>query len=116
MLGSVPFSKKDIPVLAQLLGLPPTFTTTNGCVLERVELMCLLLRRLSYPNRLTDLDRIFVRPKSTLSSAINEVVDLIYDLHHDKLHSWDHPWMAHEQSQIYANKIHAKGGALKNTV
>ena len=45
------FQKKDIPVLAQLLGLPPTFTTTNGCVLERVDLMCILLRRLSYPNR-----------------------------------------------------------------
>jgi hypothetical protein len=106
------FEKMDIPLLATALGIPEIFRTTNGCVLNSIDLMCILLRRLSYPTRLTDLERIFVRPKSTLSHTINELIDFLYENHHHRIDSFEHPWMDHAHLQLYADIIHQKGAPL----
>ena len=49
------FQKDDVPILANRLGLPQNIVFTNGVTAECVEVMCLILHCLSYPNRLCDL-------------------------------------------------------------
>ena len=87
------FSPDDIEELASRLALPPTIKTANGCVTDRVEALCVLLRRLSYPNRLCDLEPVFGRPASTLSLITNYTVDFLWEHHQHRLTSLDQPWL-----------------------
>ena len=56
------FAKKDIPLLAESLRLPETFTCVQRTVANTLEGLCLLLRRTAYPCRFSDLITRFGRP------------------------------------------------------
>ena len=58
------FVKNDVLRLAALLDLPAVIHVSNGCVCTRVDALCMVLRRFSYPNRLCDLESFFGRPTS----------------------------------------------------
>lgn len=57
-----------------------------GCVLKYIffiwiigiEGLCIALRRLAYPNRWKDLERLFGLSNKTLSGIGNHIIDLIY--------------------------------------
>ena len=76
----------------------------------------ILLRRLAYPNRLTDLTDIFRRPKSQLSMIINTLVYHLYEKYGHLLESLDHPWTSNESLQEFCNAIHEKGAPLTTCV
>ena len=108
------FDKENIYRLARSLALPDEIQLTNCCICSGTDALCILLRRLVYPNRLSDLETLFGRPKSTLSLIINHTLDFIYDRHGYLLSSLDQPWFQQEALEAYAAAIHAKGAPLTN--
>ena len=83
------FNKNDIPVLAEVLGLPETFRCSQRTVAKKLKGLCMLLRRTAYPCRYSDLIPRFGRPVPELSMITNCVVDYLYDNHGHRLTS-DH--------------------------
>ena len=69
------FNKNDIPVLAEVLGLPETFRCSQRTAANKLEGLCMLLRRTAYSCRYSDLIPRFGRPVPELSMIINCVVD-----------------------------------------
>ena len=108
------FVKNDVLRLAALLDLPAVIHVSNGCVCTRVDALCMVLRRFSYPNRLCDLESFFGRPTSALSLIINETVRVIWDKHRHRLTSLDVPWLHQNRLQQYADAVHEKGAPLVN--
>ena len=56
------FSLDEIDLLADLLGLPEVVKLPNRCVMSRRMALCVLLKRLAYPNRLSELEKFFGLP------------------------------------------------------
>ena len=108
------FDKENLKRLSTALRIPERFVCENRTVVEGVDALCILLRRLAYPNRLSDLERVFGRPKSTLSLVIKDTVDFLYGTHGHMLQNMDQPWMTRDALQTYADVIHARGAPLVN--
>ena len=68
------FRKNDMFRLHNALSLPEKYVCSQGTVATGMEALMILLRRLSYPNRLSDLVQLFGRRKSELSLVFNMVV------------------------------------------
>ena len=60
--------------LHNALSLPEKYVCSQGTVSTGMEALMILLRRLSYPNRLSDLVQLFGRRKSELSLVFNMVM------------------------------------------
>lgn len=73
----------------------------------------ILLRRLAYPNRLSDLEDIFRRPPSELSAIINSMLNMLYDKFQHLLTNIDHPWI---DLDGFSLAIHQQGAPLMNCV
>ncbi|KAK3734696.1 hypothetical protein QZH41_002116 [Actinostola sp. cb2023] len=71
--------KRDLPLLADMLQIPDSFVCDQGSVSEGMEGLCMLLRRLSYPCRYSDMIPRFARPTPVLSMVTNKALDFIYD-------------------------------------
>ena len=67
------FSKHDLKVLHDALSIPAVYKCPNGTVAGGLEALLILLRRVTYPNRLCDLCQLFGRPEPELSMIIHEV-------------------------------------------
>ena len=52
------FQREDIPRLCDVLSLPTRFVCPNGTRVSLTEGVLILLRRLSYPNRLDDMKQL----------------------------------------------------------
>ena len=65
------FSQDEIRELVILLRLPGTFQFYNRQTWTGLEGLCVVLRRLAYPNRLGDLDTVFGRSPTSLSIIFN---------------------------------------------
>ena len=79
------FERGDIERLANMLQLPPTFECPQGSVCDRLEGLCIFLRRLAYPCRYSDMVNRFARPVPVLCMISNIVLSYIYDLHHRRI-------------------------------
>ena len=106
--------KRDIPVLADALQIPPTFRCRQRSVCEGIEGLCMLLRRISYPCRYGDMVQRFARPVPVLSMITNTVLDYIYDLHGHRITHWNNAVMSTPQLQVYADAISECGAPLEN--
>ena len=58
--------KHDIPLLAEALGLPETFTCPQRSVAEGIEGLCMVFKRISLPCLYSDMIRRFGRPVPVL--------------------------------------------------
>ena len=67
------FKKKDIARLRNCLEIPERYTCSQGTVVDGMEGLLITLRRLAYPNRLTDLTHVFGRTEFELSLIFNKV-------------------------------------------
>ena len=67
------FSKDDIPRLASALNLPDKYVCKQGTAATDIEALMIMLRRLSYPNRLCDLVALFGHTESELSLIFSMV-------------------------------------------
>lgn len=66
------FEKRDIPLLAEARQLPPTFTCRQGSVCDGIEGLCMLLKRVAYPCRYSDMIPRFARPVSVISLVLTK--------------------------------------------
>lgn len=108
------FDKADIPVLADVLGLPDMLRCYQGTTASKLEALCILLRRLAFPCRYADMIQMFGRPVAELCMITNEILDFIYAHHRHRLTEWNQQLLNAENLQIYADTIYTKGAALSN--
>ena len=67
--------KNYFPVLADALGIPPVFRCSQRSLLDGMEGLCMLLKRLAYPCRYSDMIPRFGGPVPEISMMINVVLD-----------------------------------------
>ena len=106
--------KQDVPRLVQALQLPPVFKCEQRSICDDMEGLCMLLKRVAYPCRLSDMIPRFGRPVSVLSLIINHVIDYIYDVHGHRITQWNQDILNPGALQHYADAIYRKGAALDN--
>ena len=107
--------KADLPLLAQALRIPDQFRCPQRSVVGGMEGLCMLLKRLAYPCRYSDMmHRFGGRQVPVLSMAVNTVLDYIYDEHHRKITEWNPAILSPTSLQAYADHIHQAGAPLEN--
>ena len=106
--------KRDIPLLADALTVPPVFRCRNGTICDGAEGLCIMLKRFAYPCRYSDIIPIFGRSVPELSVISNEVVDWMYTTHGHKITQWNHDLLNPAPLNEYADAISNKGAALEN--
>ena len=82
------FEKSDLPQLAEALLIPEVFKGLQRSVCDGMEGFCMLLRRLAYPCRYSDLIPRFSRPVPELSMITTKVADFIYAKHAQRMTQW----------------------------
>ena len=106
--------KKDLPVLADALQLPETFHCNPRSTADKLEGLCILLRRMSFPWRYSDMIARFGRPVPELCMISNTVMSYIYDVHGQKLCQWNRDILNRRYFDTYTDAISNKGAALQN--
>ena len=106
--------KRDIPLLADALGMPATLKCPQRTVAGGIEGLCMLLKRTSFPCRYSDMIYRFGRPVPILSMVTNQVVDYIYQAHAHRITQWNNQLLNPASLQLYADAIGRKGAALEN--
>lgn len=106
--------KQDILRLAEALHLPNTFRCQQRSVCPGIEGLCMVLKRMAYPCRYSDMIPRFGRPVSVLSLVTNRVVDYIYETHAHRITQWNANLLNPDAIQSYAEVISGKGSPLDN--
>ena len=75
------FAKHDIRFLVQTLGIPDYMWWYQGTRFSGIEGICLLLRRLAYPCRYSDLIPRFGRGEPEISMITKKMTDFVFDEH-----------------------------------
>ncbi|KAL1418509.1 hypothetical protein MTO96_025893 [Rhipicephalus appendiculatus] len=68
------FRKMDLPDLLSALLVPEEIVSPQRVRVPGKEALCMTLRRLSYPNRLCELELLFNRHSSVISSVVSTVL------------------------------------------
>ena len=105
------FSKEHVKELRILLQLKECYKSGSHLIWSGEEGLCIILRRLAYPNRLCDLVPMFGRHLMELSVIFNVMLNEVYRKHQDKLQSVQQAWVNYEE---FAEAISAKGAVLHN--
>ena len=105
---------RDLPTLAQALRIPRSFQLSQRSVVDGMEGLCMLLKRLVYPCRYGDLIYHFGRPVPVFSMPKNHAPDYIYNTHNQLITQWNHTLLSPRALQVYGKTTHGKGTALKN--
>ncbi|XP_068677291.1 uncharacterized protein [Montipora foliosa] len=104
--------KRDLQILAEALQIPDSFTCYQRSVVSGMEGLCILLRRLAYPCRYSDIITRFGLPVPVLSMVCNDVLDFVYDTHGHRITQWNPTVLSPDYLQIYSDAVAAKGAAL----
>ena len=108
------FEKEDIVPLLDVLALPDKFVCNQGSKCSALEGLCILLKRLTYPCRYSDMMHRFQRPVPELSMIVNTVLDYVYIRHSHRLTQWNMALLNPAALEQYAEVITEKGSALTN--
>ena len=108
------FTKGDLPVLKELLGVPDKITCQQGTTCSGEEALFILLKRFPYPCRYCDMVGHFGRNLTEICLIFNQLLDLVYEQHHHRLESWNQPFLSSEMLQSYADATYNKGAPLEN--
>jgi hypothetical protein len=101
-----------VRLMADVLHLPEEIREPRSRhVVRRTEAMCILLRRLGYPARWTDLEAEFGRSKAFLCSIFLHMIDLINDRYAVRMRV--HPTALAPRLRGYAAAISSKGAPLE---
>ena len=108
------FEKTHLPLLADVLQIPPRFKCLQGSVADGMEALCMLLKRLSYLCRYADMVSRFGRPIPVLSMVTNQVLDFIYDTQGRRILQWNHNLLNPRSLEEYTYAVSRKGAPLNN--
>ena len=114
MQDRVRFAKKHRPELCECLGIPEKITCVQRTVCGGMEGLCILLKRLAYPCRYTDMVHRFGRNPTELCLIFNTMIDFIYDNHNYRIRSWDQFFLQPNQLYSYTEAVHLLGAPLGN--
>jgi hypothetical protein len=113
-LAEFRFEKQHIPLLAEALRIPAYFITEQRSRVRGIEGLCMLLKRVAYPCRYSDMIPRFARPVPVLSMVTNKVINHLYETHGHRLTQWNHTILHPQALEQYAEAIHNKGAPLQN--
>lgn len=105
------FAKQDILNLIALLQIPERYICENRTTATGLEGLLILLRRLTYPNRLCELEKEFGRTKTELSLIVNTVLEDIHSRFSSKITELNSNWI---DLNRYAQAISNKGCPVRN--
>ncbi|XP_077489472.1 uncharacterized protein LOC144100378 [Amblyomma americanum] len=109
------FAKEDFGELCSALRIPDAITTAQNVSIPGREALCITLRRLAYPNRWCDLEAMFGRHSSVMSSTATMVIDhIVAAFGHLITDCNNHDWLSTAVLQKFANAVEARGAALPN--
>lgn len=106
--------KQDLRRLADALQLPPAFKCQQRSTFDSMEGLCMVLKRITYPCRYSDMIPRFGRPVSVLSLVTNCMVDYLYETHAHRITEWNGNLLSPHALQAYAEVISGKGAPLDN--
>lgn len=104
--------KRDLQILAEALQILDSFRCYQGSVVSGMEGLCILLRRLAYTCRYSDITPRFGLPVPVLNMVCNDVLDFIYDTNGHRITQWNPTVLSPADLQIYGDAVAAKGAAL----
>ena len=107
-LAEFRFRKHDLPLLAEVLRILDSFTCYQRTESSGMKVLCIILRRLSYPCRFSDIIPLFRRSVPVLSMVSNRVLDFIYDTHGHRITQWNHQVFSQPLLQLYSDAIAAQ--------
>ena len=107
-LAEFRFRKHDLPLLAEVLQILDSFTCYQRTESSGIKALCILLRRLSYPSRFSDIIPLSRRSVPVLSMVSNRVLDFIYDTHGHRITQWNHQVFSQPLLQLYSGTIAAQ--------
>ena len=108
------FNKADIFLLLEVLRFPDKFVCSQRTVCSKLEGLCILLKRLAFPCRYTEMVSRFGRNPTELCLIFNTVLDFVYSSHRHRLESWNQPFLLPQVLERYAQTIHDRGAPLRN--
>nr|CAI5856827.1 unnamed protein product [Callosobruchus analis] len=97
------FDRADLHRLMDVLRIPPEVVTDTRNKVNGLTALCILLRRLAYPNRLSDLIPMFQMSVQSLSQFVNKMVNVLMENHSeclDKLNAVQ--WLNRDKLEFYA--------------
>ncbi|XP_072140392.1 uncharacterized protein [Dermacentor andersoni] len=108
------FHKEHLKDLSTSLLIPDTVTSTQGVCVSGEEALLITLRRLAYPNRWRDLEPLFGRHYSTLSSIVSKVLTHIEDNFGHLLDLTNNKWLNLAELGRFSQAMHRRGAPIKN--
>ncbi|XP_070377116.1 uncharacterized protein [Dermacentor albipictus] len=109
------FDKDDIPELLSALRVPEEIVSAQNVKVSGCEALCITLRRLVYRNRWCDLEPIFGRHSSVMSSVTSQVISHITATFGYLLSDCNnHHWLSRASLKDFSNAIRSKGTPLHN--
>ena len=84
-IAELRFEKHHILRLEEVQQIPPLMKCNWRSFFTGMKGLSILLKRLPYPCRYSDLIHLFSRPVPVLGMITNNVIDYIYDTHHHKI-------------------------------
>ncbi|KAG5863761.1 hypothetical protein JTB14_030618 [Gonioctena quinquepunctata] len=109
------FERADLPVLFEVSRIPEDVITETGNKVNGFTALCILLKRLVYPNRLSELVPMFNLSAQSLSQIIRTTEDLIYEKTNDSINNLNRlQWLNQEKLDYYAEAVTVKCGAVSN--
>ena len=108
------FEKDDLSALSEVLRIPEVFRCKQGTVCAGMTGLCIVLKRLAYPCRYSDMISTFGLAVPELCMIYNTVIDHIFEVHGHLITQWNHALLSTENLQLYAESVARKGAALEN--
>lgn len=107
------FNRADIELLANGFGLPERIITGTGNNVNRICAMCMVLRRLAYPNRLSDISSMFGLSPQSMSQIINTTISLVLEHRGHLIENLNNlGWLDQNKMRYYSQAISNKGAAI----
>jgi hypothetical protein len=94
------------------LNFPPYIQCSNGTRVGDTEALCVLLKRMVYPNRLCDLRKTFDRSVVELCCIFNAALDHVYENFHGLLTDLDQWWLDADHLRAYSAAVSGRGAPL----
>ena len=83
------FAKINIPWLSYTLQMSHKIVCCQRTVVNNIETLCMLLKRLSYPCRLSDMKPLFGKNPTEICLTFNYVLDYVYNRFNHLRISWN---------------------------
>ncbi|OXA47007.1 putative nuclease HARBI1 [Folsomia candida] len=110
------FEKADILRLKSELRVPDVLKMPNRTEFSGLICLCVMLRRLAYPNRLSDLEKYFGFSPQDLSYIFNSMINHVYGNFYHLLTSLQLWWLSLEHLKEFSGALVRKGCPIPSCI